>query len=65
MRKDLLGEEVLFPLIRERNITGLSETETNWGKDQPLQKVELVESCHAAGSETNSCDKKRPRQFSE
>lgn len=65
MRKDLLEEEVLFHLFREGKITGLSETETNQGKDQPLHKVELVESCHAASSETNSCDKKRPRQFSE
>lgn len=64
MGKDLLGEEVLFHLIRERSITGLSETETNQGKDQPLHKAELVESCHAASSEANSFDK-RPRQFSE
>ena len=65
MRKDLLDEEVLFHLIREKNITGLSETETNRGKDKPLHKAELVESCRAASSETNSCDKKRLRQFSE
>jgi len=65
MGKDLLGEEFLFHWIRERSITGLSETETKQGKDQPLHKVELVQSCHAASSEPNSFDKKRPRQFSE
>lgn len=65
MRKDLPGEEILFHFIRERRITSLFETEINQEKDQPLHKVELGESCPAASSETNSFNKKRPRQFSE
>lgn len=63
--KSLLEEEDLFHLAGKSNIAGLSETETNQGKEQPVHKVELVESCRAASSETNSFDKKRLRQFSE
>lgn len=64
MGKALLWEEVLFHLVREKSITGLSETEANQGKDLSLHKVEPVKSCHAASSETSSFDK-RSRQFSE
>ena len=65
MGKDLLVEKALFHLAGERNLAGLSETEINQGKEQPVHKVELVESCRAASSETNSFDKKQPRQFRE
>lgn len=43
MGKDLLVEKVLFHLAGERNLAGLSETEINQGKEQPVHKVELVE----------------------
>lgn len=65
MRKSLLWKEVLFHLVKEKSIAGLSETEANQRKDLSLHKVEPMKSCHTASSETNSFDKKRPRQFSE
>lgn len=65
LSSDLSGERIswvgrLFHLIREKSITEIKPE-----KNQTLHKAEFAEFHCASISETNSFDKKRPRQFSE